>query len=237
MENGVKKPKTGLHVFVGILVGLVLCLGVGFILYTQDFLQFSTTVQKDNTDSNSETQTEPDTSEDTVVNLHFDSTKVTNSDAASYTLTLPTHADGINISLDATQMIATVSVNRNLVNQSYTLGWVTATEDYVYEPHEISFGQKVVDIFFGGIGQDASGDTILFLMEDGSVQYIPVRPAISTNLDNLNSYGALPSVSNIVKFYAANANRQLGSGVTILAQDNDGNIYDLSSILQETGNY
>lgn len=57
MENGVKKPKTGLHVFVGILVGLVLCLGVGFILYTQDFLQFSTTVQKDNTDSNSEAQT------------------------------------------------------------------------------------------------------------------------------------------------------------------------------------
>ena len=152
MENGVKKPKTGLHVFVGILVGLVLCLGVGFILYTQDFLQFSTTVQKDNTDSNSEAQTEPDTSEDTVVNLHFDSTKVTNSDAASYTLTLPTHANGINISLDATQMIATVSVNRNLVNQSYTLGWVTATEDYVYEPHVISFDQKVVDIFFGGIG-------------------------------------------------------------------------------------
>lgn len=240
MGNGVKKPKIWLHVFVGILVGLILCLGVGFVLYTQDFLQFSTSSEEDNTNSNAEVPNEANTSEDTVVNLDFDfdSTKVINSNVDGYTLTIPDHADGINISLDDTQMKATVSVNRNLVNQSYALGWVTATEDYVYEPHEISFDQKVVDIFFGGIGQGSSGDTILFLMEDGSVQYIPVRTALSTNLDNLNSYGALPSLSNIVKFYEANSYIRLGGGSnTILAQDKDGNIYDLSSILRETGNY
>ena len=83
-----------------------------------------------------------------------------------YALKNKLHADGINISLDDTQMKATVSVNRNLVNQSYALGWVTATEDYVYEPHEISFDQKVVDIFFGGIGQDSSGDTIFIKCPD-----------------------------------------------------------------------
>lgn len=139
MENGVKKLKTWLHVFVGILVGLSLCLGVGFVLYTQDFLQFSTSSEKDNTNSNAEVLSETNTSEDTVVNLDFDSTKVINSNVDGYTLTIPDHGDEINISLDDTQMKATVSVNRNLVNQSYTLGWVTATEDYVYEPHENSF--------------------------------------------------------------------------------------------------
>ena len=239
MGNGVKKPKTWLHVFVGILVGLILCLGVGFVLYTQDFLQFSTSSEEDNTNSNAEVPSEANTSEDTVVNLDFDfdSTKVINSNVDGYTLTIPDHADGINISLDDTQMKATVSVNRNLVNQSYALGWVTATEDYVYEPHEISFDQKVVDIFFGGIGQGSSGDTILFLMEDGTVEYLPLKKAYATNNKSLNSYGSLPGISNIVKFYSANANSQMGSGITILAQDNEGNLYDLSTTLRETGNY
>ena len=30
---------------------------------------------------------------------------------------------------------------------------------------------------------------------------------------------------------------QMGSSVTILAQDEDGNLYDLATLLQETGNY
>ena len=102
---------------------------------------------------------------------------------------------------------------------------------------DINFTKKVVDIFFGGIDQDASGDTILFLMEDGTVEYLPLKKAYATNNESLNSYGSLSGISNIVKFYSANANSQKGSGITILAQDNEGNLYDLSTTLRETGNY
>lgn len=102
---------------------------------------------------------------------------------------------------------------------------------------DINFTKKVVDIFFGGIDQDASGDTILFLMEDGTVGYLPLKKAYATNNESLNSYGSLSGISNIVKFYSANANSQMGSGITILAQDNEGNLYDLSTTLRETGNY
>ena len=63
------------------------------------------------------------------------------------------------------------------------------------------------------------------------------KKVYATNNESLNSYGSLSGISNIVKFYSANANSQMGCGITILAQDNEGNLYDLSTTLRETGNY
>lgn len=68
----------------------------------------------------------------------------------------------------------------------------------------------VVDIFFSGVGQDASGVMLLFLMEDGTVQYLPLKKTYATDYENLKSYGVLSGISNIIKFYSANSLSQLG---------------------------
>ena len=39
MEN--KKSKTGLHVFVGILLGIIICVGVVFATYSLGYLTFN----------------------------------------------------------------------------------------------------------------------------------------------------------------------------------------------------
>lgn len=235
VDNQKKKNHIFLYGIIGVFIGIVLSCGIFYVLYSQEILIFeSAKVQSKDSKNKISDQT---TSEIEKNNYIFDSSKVVNASAEGYTLTVPSHASGTNIYLDSRQTKVTVSINHYLISQNYGLGWVTSNDDYTYEPHEIVFEQKVVDIFFGGIGQDASGDTLLFLLEDGTVQYLPLKKAYSTDHENLKSYGTLSGISNIVKFYSANSLSQMGSSVTILAQDEDGNLYDLATLLQETGNY
>lgn len=235
VDNQKKKNHIFLYGIIGVFIGIVLSCGIFYVLYSQEILIFeSAKVQSKDSKNKISDQT---TSEIEKNNYIFDSSKVVNASAEGYTLTVPSHASGTNIYLDSSQTKVTVSINHYLISQNYGLGWVTSNDDYTYEPHEIVFEQKVVDIFFDGIGQDASGDTLLFLLEDGTVQYLPLKKAYSTDHENLKSYGTLSGISNIVKFYSANSLSQMGSSVTILAQDEDGNLYDLATLLQETGNY
>ena len=110
--------------------------------------------------------------------INFNPSKIVNTSADNYTLTVPSHALGTNVSLDSSQMKVTFSFNYYLVNTNYNLGRVTSLNFSTYEMRDINFTKKVMDIFFGGIGQDASGDTILFLMEDGTVQYLPLKKGL-----------------------------------------------------------
>ncbi len=229
MEN--QKSKKGLYVLLGLLIGLIVCAVVLLVANATGYVTFgakeeTSSTEQVQTPSEEETEAEEPAAPVAENNWQFDTSKVANANG-SYTLTVPTHADGINISLDAARTTVTLSINATLVNEAYSLGWFTAAESYVYEPHNITFNQKVVDIFFGGIGQDATGDVILFLMEDGTVEYIPVKTALQAGMDNLKSYGALSNLTDVVKFYQANAT----SYVTILAQTKDGTMYDLQPII------
>ena len=78
-----------------------------------------------------------------------------------------------------------------------------------------------------------SSDIILFLMDDGTIEYIPIYQALSTNgIDGLISYGTLNDLKDVVKFYSVGAIRNpVGSSVTILAQTKDGTLYDLNPII------
>lgn len=230
-----KKNRTGLRVFGGILVGIALCLIAGFVLYNQGYVTINANnAEKDKVkeETKDEEKGKETTTNNNYNNLGFDSSKVTNANGNNYTLTVSSHTSGINISLDSTRTKVTLAINNALVNEAYALGWITNSNNYVYDPHEITFSKKIVDIFFGGIGQDASGDVILFLMEDGTVEYIPLKAALSAGIENLKSYGTLSGLSDVVKFYQANAN----NSITILAQTKDGTTYDLSTIVNNASN-
>lgn len=233
MEN--KKSKTGSHVFVGILLGIIICGGVVFATYSLGYLTFNQAEEPEKTETNNEENNE--TEEDVNDNsLDFDTSKIVNSNSDTYTLVNNGHT--INISLDETRKVVTLSYNRKVLSDTYTLNWdLTGVEDYVYENKQLNFEKEIKDIYFGGIGQDATGDIILFLMSDGTVEYIPVYQALLSNgIEGLTSYGVLPNITDVVKFYTVNASAGMSGSVSILAQTKDGTLYDLAPIINDTSN-
>ncbi len=233
MEN--KKSKTGLHVFVGILLGIIICGGVVFATYSLGYLTFNQAEEPEKTETNNEENNE--TEEDVNDNsLDFDTSKIVNSNSDTYTLVNNGHT--INISLDETRKVVTLSYNRKVLSDTYTLNWdLTGVEDYVYENKQLNFEKEIKDIYFGGIGQDATGDIILFLMSDGTVEYIPVYQALLSNgIEGLTSYGVLPNITDVVKFYTVNASAGMSGSVSILAQTKDGTLYDLAPIINNANN-
>lgn len=95
---------------------------------------------------------------------------------------------------------------------------------------ELEFSQNVSDIAIIGAGQTVGMERILFLMEDGSVEYVPVAEAVQEN--NFASRGKVDDLKNIVKFYKGGFNTQegIGGGAMSYAQDADGKIYLLYNV-------
>lgn len=234
MEN--KKSKTGLHVFVGILLGIIICGGVVFATYELGYLTFNGKEEKVDTENDNATnndQTEEDTS---ASSLEFDTSNIKNGGESSYTLA--NYSGTINISIDETGKVATLSYNRATLSNTYLLNWdLTGVEEGVLESQTITFNNKVNDVLFSGIGQDRTGDIILFLMEDGTIAYIPVYQTLSTNgAEGLATYQTISNVKDVVKFYTASVTSGTSSGVTVLAQTKDGILYDLAPMINNTSN-
>lgn len=229
MEN--KKSKTGLHVFVGIILGIIICGGVVFATYSLGYLTFGQIEETEKTETNNEENNEVE-EEVSDNSLDFDTSKIVNNTADSYEL--QNYNGTINVRLDNTRKIATLSFNRKTLSDTYGLNWdTTGVVEGTVEDKTITFTQGIKDVYVGGIGQDMSGDIILFLMDDGTVEYIPVYKALSTGgVDGLTSYGTLQDLKDVVKFYSVMAIRNpVGSSVTILAQTKDGTLYDLAPII------
>ena len=232
MEN--KKSKTGLHIFIGTLLGILICGGVVFATYSLGYLTFSSQEEPTKVESNNEETTEEDTN---ASSLDFDTSKVINGNGTQYYLT--NYNGTIDIRLDETRKIATLNYNRKILSETYGLNWdTTGIDEYTYEDKQLTFDKNIKDIFYGGVGQDVSGDIILFLMEDGTVEYIPVYQALATSgVDGLVSYGTLQGVEDIIKFYTAYAMVGLtGNYSTTLIQTKDGTLYDLAPIINGTNN-
>lgn len=235
MEN--KKSKTGLHVFVGILLGIIICGVVVFATYELGYLTFNGKEEKVDTENDNATHNDQTEEDATSSSLEFDTSKVVNGNGTQYYLT--NYNSTINIRLDETRQIVTLNYNRKILSDTYGLNWdTTDMDEYTYEDKQLNFDKPIKDIFYGGVGQDVSGDIILFLMDDGTVEYIPVYQALSTSgIDGLVSYGTLQGVENVIKFYTAYAMVGLtGNYSTTLIQTEDGMLYDLGPIINSTNN-
>ncbi len=86
---------------------------------------------------------------------------------------------------------------------------------------------RVIDFIFSQFGNGIGDETFLFLMDDGTVEYVPFYKALESG--NFRSYGKLDGIENVIKFYHVNANNPHGSGgyITTLAQRADGTYYNL----------
>ena len=98
---------------------------------------------------------------------------------------------------------------------------------------EVKFNQAVIDIFAAEITETA-GNTVFYLMEDGSVEYTTLASILETG--EAKSSGAIEGLSNIAKFYSASyylssETSTTASSNTVLAQSINGTIYDTQPLL------
>ncbi len=102
-----------------------------------------------------------------------------------------------------------------------------------------NFSGKVISPFFAKFGQAVGSEVVLFLMEDGTVEYMPMT-AFRDN--SIKSYGKVDGLNNIIGFHQAtisyyagddeNGNSTysgVGGGAETLAEDINGNFYPLYS--------
>ena len=236
-----KKKGKGSVVVIVILVLIILGL-VGYIAYDKGW-GFSTKTDKETTEKGTENKdtkkddnkgTEKTESKSKLVgidlNKNLSDTKISVGD-----LSFDSN-DGLYISLDNTQKKVNYDFNCNRVNTRYGLGWVTSNEDYSSEKHEINFDKKVVEVFIGSFGHAAQGDVVLFLMEDGTVEYIPVVDSFKNHRDNPVSYGKIENVKDVVRFVRVNAcptGERTSCYADTLAVTSDGSFYDLNAHIKE----
>lgn len=138
MEN--KKSKTGLHVFVGILLGIIICGGVVFATYSLGYLTFTSQEEPAEVDTNNESKDETAEENTSAGSLDFDTSKITNSNADSYEL--QNYNGTINVRLDETRKLATLSFNRKTLSDTYGLNWdTTGVVEGTVEDKTITFNQ------------------------------------------------------------------------------------------------
>ncbi len=104
--------------------------------------------------------------------------------------------------------------------------------------YTITFTKNVTDIVYSNYGLDITFGTILYLLEDGTVEYTPVLDAAMKG--QIKSYGQVSGLTNIVKFYlnaSATSKGEVGAFDTTLAQSSDGTLYDVMTTLTKTNNY
>lgn len=93
------------------------------------------------------------------------------------------------------------------------------------------FNAKIADLIIAEIGQDASGDILLILFQDGSIGYMPVKKALENR--DLRSYGKVGGLDDVSKFYnAVVVGEDIDGYSTTLAQRIDGSIVDLQDLLK-----
>lgn len=223
-----EKKSKDVCLIIVIIVLLLVCIGmIGFIFINKDKL----TAQKNTTTITNENKNVED--------------KVTKCDKINYDLdtnqySLSANAVGISVVVDNTRKKARISTNAATISNSFGLSWVTAVDPNVYELIDIkTFDKKITQVLIDGSGQDATNATILYLMEDGTVEYVPILKDINTNwgqTDNIkkfNSYGKLNGISDIISLVPAEAQGYH----TDLARKVDGTVIDLADTLKATGNF
>lgn len=225
-----KKGNIGLNISIGLLLALFICIIAYIGVYSANLKVHSEEkIKAEESGNNTE-------SESSSYSLDFDTSNIKNGGESSYTLA--NYSGTINVSIDKTGKVATLSYNRATLSNTYLLNWdLTGVEEGVLESQTITFNNKVNDVLFSGIGQDRTGDVILFLMEDGTISYIPVYQTLSTNgVEGLTTYQTISNVKDVVKFYTANVTSGASSSVTVLAQTKDGTLYDLAPMINNTSN-
>lgn len=140
------------------------------------------------------------------------------------------HLDGFDVILEDSKVYFKLTDKEKVKSYSITNSTINRIEN---KKEEITgFNGKVKKVYFYQVGQAAMPDSlaILFLMEDGKIEYISYVDALQTT--NLSSRGEIVGLYNITEIYSASARELVdetgGPGwESCLAKDSNNNYYSL----------
>ena len=226
--------KKSFIVIVILLIAIILGLCV-FIAYDKNLfgIKGESKIEKNNV---AEKKEEDNTNkavdsgnENKLVTISLDESKSLNSDTEklSYRVTTNYTMNGIYVNCNSNTCM--ISINWDFVNKDYfnLNSEKSGNEDIKIE----NISGKIVDVFTDSMGQSASCSTVLILLDDGSVEYIPLFYALKNN--NIKSYGKIDGVTNVTKFLSVGVSpKSPGGGYhSIVALRSDGSFYDLTENL------
>lgn len=153
--------------------------------------------------------------------------------------------------LDATSSAYGLSmkVNSDKTSVSLSIAWATfgplvgmTDKGNEVKTYQITgFTSKVKNAYIGSIGQDITGVTLFFLMEDSTVSYMPmfvlrkddlgnIREKMNYTDDNFTVTGLLPKVKDVVNLYTVTSTSGVSSASTTIGATKDGSFYDLGEL-------
>ena len=146
---------------------------------------------------------------------------------------------------DSFTSVGVTITNPNLVSISYNpikladLYQISNDENTSKNYVEVSIpfpNQKVIDIYIMGFGQAIGYETIFFLMEDGSVEYLPIRYAFKNK--KFESYGKIEGIKDVIKIENFSVGYKNGGGwIAIFGITSEGSYYDISEVLGKNNYY
>lgn len=246
-----KKSKLGLGILIGILVTLVICMGT-FIIYDK-FLsnndkelieKENDNLEKDdisNNKNNSSIENEEGSQGFDI--SKFDTTKeaINGPKGRMYTLyTENETGSGLSIDLNSNKKSATITIDWSKYGSIYgTSMWMNVENKYIVS----NFTKNIKEVYIRGFGQAPGHETAIYVMEDGTVEYTPIKHALGNNGSSedtiLKSYGKMENVSDVVTILTGidYCDHCIGEGLNLLGIKQDGTFYNLSSILYNTNYY
>ena len=235
-----KKKKKNIFVYTTIILALVVVGLVGYIIY-----------DKVNTDQEVIEREEPTPINKEVVK-ELDITKCNNG-VEGVTYSKPkvvTSAYGLEAKVNDDKLGVTIFVDgTGVFNKDVSTITSHERDESNYSLFVNGFEKKIDKVFIGEFGQDATGISLIYLMEDKTVSYTRL---FKKNYDENNTlYFTLNNVSesnsdfifnvdddyseikDIVGIYNAQYNIPNGGGAsTVIASLKDGSFYDLSKYME-----
>ena len=222
MEEVTKKKNTGLIVTIIILILIIIGMGV-YIAYDKGVIfKTSADVEEKKGKVEKKVEEEKTSTEENVKPLIFDSDKCINNNEMDFEIT--------NSRFDVN-----VSLNSDKKSVTFSGDWGMFGENESSFEHNINnFSKEISDVLIGIFGWDGYSSSIIYLMEDGTVEYTPIRKAKEAN--DFKSYGKINGVEDIVsikQILGKQKNSPVGGGYSVAAQKKDGTFYDLSNLIKE----
>ena len=238
-----QKSGNGSLIIIIVLALLVGLLG-GYILNDKLSDKKQTDNPPQNTNTNNQTNTTNNTQLETFDISKFDGSKIINKTGETTYDSNATEATNSQKSVrkefikaelqnNSKSVIASIDWNEMNLNES--------SKDYTYTIS--NFDKNIRKVYVSGFGQATGSETILYLMEDGTVEYTPityniVKEAVnSPDTVNLKSYGKIQNVEGVVMIATVSAHEGISGYKALIGIKADGSFYELSSILNKTAEY
>lgn len=214
-----------------LIIGMIIALIFGIILGKIMFEGKGSGNKENSENTENNTNTEPNNDVKPDEKAHKSFVEKNGDYELTYSQSIYNSDFGLSMYLLSDQKSVRINIQSYAIKNIYQLNISDFTK-------VIKFDKKVLQIFFGGFGQAVGDEYIFFLMEDGTVEYVPFYEELSkwsslSDSEKMNSHGAVTGVDNVVGLYGLTVDSEYSGYNSVGAARKDGTFYNLFEIIKE----